>query len=215
MMGVFTGIIQHVGRVISVGRGDAGKRLRIDVGPLSGRLVVGSSVAVDGACLTAAAIDGPSADFDAVPGTLARTTLDALKTGSLVNLEPALSAGDALDGHIVQGHVDGVCEVVRIDKGAGGHVLTARTEAALIDQMVPKGSVALSGVSLTLASADRERFSVALVPTTLARTTLGDLSPGDRLNLETDVLGKYVRRYLSLLAGDGLTMDMLRDAGFA
>jgi len=215
MMDVFTGIIQHVGRVVSVARGAAGRRLRVDVGPLAEGMPIGGSVAVDGACLTAANLDGRTADFDAVPETLERTTLGALKAGSLVNLEPALSAGDALDGHIVQGHVDGVCEVVRIDRDAGGHVLSAGADATLIDQMVAKGSITLSGVSLTLASVDRDRFTVALVPTTLARTTLADLSPGDRLNLETDVLGKYVRRYLAQLADSGLTIDKLRDAGFA
>ncbi len=214
---VFTGIIQHVGRVVSVTPTAAGKRLRVDVGPLAGRAGVGASIAVDGACLTVSAVSGSAVDFDAVPETLERTTLGLLAAGAAVNLEPALAAGDALDGHIVQGHVDCIAEVERVEKGSSGHVLHLTAGVEFAEQMVPKGSVALAGVSLTLAGVGRGRLSVALVPTTLAKTTLAGLKPADRLNLEVDVLGKYVRKYLQSLAGSsgGLSIEKLREAGFA
>jgi riboflavin synthase len=214
---VFTGIVQHVGRVAHVAATAEGKRLRIDVGPLAERLAIGGSVAVDGACLTVSALAGTEADFDAVPETLARTTLHGLTGGSRVNLEPALAAGDALDGHIVQGHVDGLAEVARVEKGAEGRALQLTAEAGLTGQMVVKGSVAVAGVSLTLVDVARGRFSVALVPTTLERTTLAGLGIGDRVNVEVDVLGKYVRRFLQELAAGpaGLTLEKLRSAGFA
>src|SRR5512133_4059345 len=146
---MFTGIIQHVGSVIGLSSSSAGKRLTIDVGPLAPRLSLGASVAIDGACLTVAKLSGTRAEFDAVPETLARTTLGTLAPGSHVNLEPALSAGGLLDGHIVQGHVDGLAELDRVET-ARGHVLHFSAEADLTAQMVAKGSVALAGVSLTL-----------------------------------------------------------------
>ena len=215
--GVFTGIIQHVGRVVSAELSPAGRKLAIDVGPLAGRLAPGASVAVDGVCLTVdeSGLAGAVARFDAVPETLSRTTLGALRPGSGVNLEPALPAGGALDGHIVQGHIDGLARVVRLERGAGGVVLHLSAEGELTRQMVPKGSVAVAGVSLTLVEVAGERFSVALVPTTLERTTLGRLGGGDAVNIELDILGKYVRRYLDeLVGGPGVTMEKLRRAGF-
>ncbi|MHC4715607.1 MAG: riboflavin synthase [Planctomycetota bacterium] len=213
---VFTGIIQHVGSVLGVRSSAAGKVLRIDVGPLAEKLSPGASMAVDGACLTASGLSGTVADFDAVPETLGRSTLGGLGAGSKVNLEPALPAGGALDGHIVQGHVDGIAEVTRIETGAGGHVIHLSAEAALTDQMVPKGSVAVAGVSLTLVDVARGRFSVALVPTTLAKTTLGEARISNPLNVELDIIGKYVRRYLQQGAGGGsLTLEKLREEGFA
>ena len=213
---MFTGIIQHVGSVVAVAPSSAGKRLRIDVGPLAEKLALGASMAVDGACLTAAEIAGTVAEFDAVPETLSLTTLGRLGAGAKVNLEPALPAGGALDGHIVQGHVDGIVKVSRIERSGGGHVIHLSAEAAVTDQMVLKGSVTLAGVSLTLAEVGRGRFSVAIVPTTLAKTTLGEVVIADPLNLELDIIGKYVRRYLQQSTGGGsLTLAKLREEGFA
>lgn len=216
MSGVFTGIIQHVGRVVAIRATEAGKRLRIDVGPLARGLSLGASMAVDGACLTASAIDGSVADFDAVPETISRTTLGRLAAGARVNLEPALALGGALDGHLVQGHVDAVAEVARVERGRGGHVIHLSADAAVTGQMVPKGSVALAGVSLTLVTVERSYFSVAIVPATLERTTLADVRISDPLNVELDIMGKYVRRYLQQIAGPGpLTLERLREEGFA
>ena len=222
---MFTGIIQHVGRVVAVDVGADARRLRIDVGPLADRLARGGSVSVDGVCLTVSALSGPRADFDAVPETLRRTTLASLAVGDRVNLEPALPAGAPLDGHIVQGHVDALAEAQRLQRGAAGCILHLTAGGETTDQMVPKGSIALAGVSLTLATVEPGRFAVALVPTTLAATTLGALRLPARLNLELDILGKYVRKHLQALArpggetppgqrDEGVTADMLRRAGF-
>ena len=216
---MFTGIIKQVGSVASVVATPAGKRLKLWVGPLAARLEVGTSVAVDGACLTVAAVANDEADFDVVPETLSLTTLARLARGDQVNLEPALLAGQALDGHLVAGHVDGIARVERLERSGSGVVLRLAGPAELTDQMVAKGSVALAGVSLTLAEVDRGRFSVALIPTTLELTTLGKLSTGGALNVELDIIGKYVRRYLQQIAGQGaaggLTMEKLKQAGFA
>jgi riboflavin synthase len=214
---MFTGIIQHVGRVLAAGSQGGGRRLLLDIGPLAEGLESGASLAVSGACLTARCVQGDRAEFDAVAETLARTTLARLRPGARVNLERPLRLGDGLDGHLVQGHVDGVAEVRSIEKG-GQWLVRFSAPKELAEQMVAKGSVAIDGVSLTLAEVSEGGFAVALIPETLARTTLGDLAPGAKVNIETDLLGKYVRKYLSSIAapsGGGLTMEKLRDAGFA
>lgn len=214
---MFTGIIQYVGRVESAAGDSACRRLGIDVGPLAEGLGVGSSVAVDGACLTVSAIDGSRAEFDVVAETLTRTTLGGLAPGSEVNLELPIAAGAPLDGHIVTGHVDGVVEAARVDRSGDSLLLTLAAATELTDEMVEKGSIALAGVSLTLVGVEKGRFSVALVPTTLQRTTLGRLRVGERVNVELDIIGKYVRRRLENLAGgeNHLTIEKLRRAGFA
>jgi riboflavin synthase len=215
---MFTGIIRHVGSVLAVRETAGGRRLRIDLGPLVDGLVEGDSVAVDGLCLTATDIAPPAAEFDVIRESLSRSTLGGLRVGGEVNLERALRADGRLDGHIVQGHVDGVATVDRVDRGGEQWVIAFRGERPLVDQMVPKGSIAISGVSLTLVHARDNAFSVAVIPTTLKETTLADLAPGDRVNIEADILGKYVRRYLETLGGGssgGLTLEKLRDAGFA
>ena len=232
---MFTGIIRYVGQVVRATPSPAGKRLRIEIGPLApgpeteapsatnrvwGPLSLGASMAVDGACLTVSAISGSEVEFDVVPETLSRSTLAGLTPGDRVNLEPALAAGDAWDGHIVQGHVDGMAEVARIDRGEAGCTLRLRGPEELTRQMAPKGSVALAGVSLTLAEVAAGEFSVALIPTTLRQTTLGELRVRNRVNVELDIIGKYVRRYLEGLLGEGapasgLTLEKLRRAGFA
>jgi riboflavin synthase len=217
---VFTGIIQHVGTVIGVAPTPAGKRLRIDLGPLAAGLEDGASVAVNGACLTASSPAGSSqaaVAFDVVPETLSRTTLGRLAVGSRVNLERALRAASALDGHIVQGHVDGLARMTRLERQGGQVLLHLSAPRELTEQMVPKGSVALAGVSLTLVAVAAESFCVALIPTTLERTTLGELRVGEEINVEVDILGKYVRRYLAQMTageGGGLTWEKLRSAGF-
>ena len=217
MSRMFTGIIQYVGRVESVADVTSGRRIGVDLGPLAERLIVGASVAVDGACLTASRITGNRAEFDVVPQTLKQTTLGELTVGSEVNLEPAISADAALDGHIVQGHIDATANLARTDHNSDGVMVTLTAADELTDQMVSRGSITLAGVSLTLANVEKGRFSVALVPTTLERTTFRNLRAGDRLNVELDIIGKYVRRHLENLAGKAspLTMENLRQAGFA
>jgi riboflavin synthase len=193
---VFTGIVREVGHVASVGgRGD-GIWLEIEAPATSAQATVGDSVAINGVCLTVVAVANGRLAFDAVPETLSRTSLGRLGTGSRVNLEPALRAGDPLGGHYVQGHVDGVGTVREVaDEGEGKRIwLDAPPE--LLRYVVEKGSVAVEGTSLTVAGLDETGFAVALIPHTLAETTLGELSPGDTVNLEADVLAKYVERLL-------------------
>ena len=211
---MFTGIIQHVGAVRRAEPAPDGRRLVVDVGALAGGLTVGDSVAIDGVCVTATEVQGALAAFDAVAETLGRTNLGALIAGSRVNLERALRVGDGLDGHIVQGHVDGTARVDHVARVGGGREIHFACDGSLTDQMVPKGSVAVDGVSLTLVNVDAGRFNVAVIPTTLGKSTLGSLRGGDEVNVETDVLGKYVRQCLGSSSGGGVTMDRLRQAGF-
>jgi len=214
---MFTGIVRYVGVIEGVRPGAGGERLTIDMGPLVEGLTEGDSVAVSGACLTACTIDGCKVGFDVVGETLKRTTLGSLSAGSKVNLERSLRPSDALDGHLVQGHVDGLAQVKAVRAGPERLVEFA-ADRTLTQQMVTKGSVCIDGVSLTLVGVARESFSVALIPTTLRETTLGGLAVGAKVNVETDLIGKYVRKYLSSLgrsdAGGGLTMEKLKDAGF-
>lgn len=215
---MFTGIIQHVGTTGRIAATAIGKRLALDVGPLKDRLAVGDSLAVDGACLTVAAIGADLLEFDVVSETLSSTTLGELRAGQKVNLEPSLRLDDALDGHLVQGHVDGIAKLRATDRNRGWR-MEFEAPRELTAQMVPKGSIAINGVSLTLAEAGDRSFAVALIPTTLQQTTLGELRVGAKVNIETDVIGKYVLKCLGQLAGaagpGGLTLDKLRQAGFA
>jgi riboflavin synthase len=179
---MFTGIVREVGRVASFD----GSRLVVEAETTAAE---GDSVAVDGVCLTA--VDGTQLVFDVVDETLARTTLGALQVGDPVNLEPALRAGDPLGGHMVQGHVDGIGRVRSV-----GRPVWIDAPLELLRYTVEKGSITVDGVSLTVAGLDDTGFAVALVPHTLSATTLGDLRPGDPVNLEVDVLAKYVEKLL-------------------
>ncbi len=213
---MFTGIIRHVGAVRQIRPSAGGKRLTVDLGPLAEGLRVGESVAVSGACLTASAIGGAEVDFDVVAETLSKTTLGDLHVASRVNLERSLRLSDALDGHLVQGHVDGVAKV-RTVRGDGRHVIELAAAKDLTGQMAPKGSICIDGVSLTLVDVSQAAFSVALIPTTLAETTLGELVVGAKVNVETDVIAKYVLMHLRRLgqpSGGELTMEKLSNAGF-
>lgn len=213
---MFTGIVRYIGAVRQVRPASGGKRLRIDLGPLAEGLAQGDSVAVSGACLTASAIGPTEVEFDIVAETLSRTTLGALAAGDKVNLERAAKLGEALEGHIVQGHVDGIAEVKAL--AAGHDEVTFAAGNELVGQMVSKGSVCIDGVSVTLVAVDKGSFSVALIPTTLTETTLGQLKVGSKVNVETDIIGKYVLKYLAELggkaSGGGLTLDKLGEAGF-
>lgn len=214
---MFTGIVRHVGVVRGVSGGAGGERLAIDLGPLAEGLSEGGSVAVSGACLTVSAIRAGEAEFDVTGETLSKTTLGSLRGGSRVNLELPLKPTDALDGHLVQGHVDGVAEVRTVRSGPT-RVVEFAAPRELTDEMVLRGSVCIDGVSLTLTDAGDRVFSVALIPETLARSTLGELTGGSKVNVETDIIGKFVLRHLRSLAergdGGGLTLEKLKEAGF-
>jgi len=157
---------------------------------------VGGSVAVNGVCLTAEAVEGVTLTFHAVPETLSRSTLGALERGSRVNLEPALRAGEPMGGHIVQGHVDGVGRVQSVEAEGEGLRVVVAASPDVLRYCVEKGSITIEGVSLTIATLGDDAFGVALIPHTLSETTLARLAPGQRVNLEADVLAKYVERLL-------------------
>ena len=194
---MFTGIVQEVGTVVEAEEAGGGRALVLRAPDTAARTDVGDSVALNGCCLTATAIDGDTISFHAVPETIARTTLAALAAGDPVNVEPALRAGEELGGHYVQGHVDAVGRIQSVEvEGEGLRVFVEAPEAVL-RYCVEKGSVTVDGVSLTVAELADDAFAVALVPHTLEATTLSDLGPGQRVNLEADVLAKYVERLLS------------------
>jgi riboflavin synthase len=191
---VFTGIVRELGTVVSI-QGEKSIRLELDAPETAAGVRVGDSVSIGGVCLTVVRIDGSRLAFDAVPETLARTSLGALAAGAQVNVEPALRAGDPLGGHYVQGHVDGVGTVLSVEpEGDGVRLAIAAPELARY--CVEKGSIAVEGVSLTIAALRDDGFEIALIPHTLAATTLGRLEAGDRVNLEADVLAKYVEKLL-------------------
>jgi riboflavin synthase len=193
---VFTGIVRELGTVASVVADGRGLRLEIEAPLTAAETAVGGSVAVNGCCLTATEISGGRLGFDAVAETLARTSIGSLGAGETVNLEPALRVGEALGGHFVQGHVDGVALVRSSEQEGEGLRLSVEVPAGLRRYIVEKGSVTLEGVSLTVAALDETGFEVALVPHTVSLTTLGAAGPGRSMNLEVDVLAKYVERLL-------------------
>lgn len=194
---VFTGLVQALGEVCAVVPGEPGVRLTVRAKILATAAAVGDSVSVNGCCLTVVAAANGELAFDAGPETLRLTNLGRLRPGDPVNLEPALRAGDPLGGHLVTGHIDGLGTVdAHIDDG-DWCTMWFRAAPPLLRQMAPKGSVTVDGVSLTLVAVEAERFSVALIPHTLASTTLGRRAVGDEVNLETDILAKYVERQLA------------------
>jgi riboflavin synthase len=193
---MFTGIVETVGRVEAVEPRGEVVRLVVHAPELAKAVRVGESVAVSGACLTIAREDPERLVFDAVAETVQRTALGDLAPGASVNLERALRADGRLDGHIVQGHVDGTGRVHELRREGEDVRLFVGCAPELTRLMVEKGSVAVDGVSLTVVAVRADGFDVALIPHTLAVTTLGGLAPGRRVNLEADVLGKYVLRYL-------------------
>jgi riboflavin synthase len=193
---VFTGIVREIGTVAQRETTESGERLTVEAPDAAARTALGDSVAVAGVCLTAVAVNGETLAFDVVPETLARTTLGALEPGAPVNIEPAMLAGEPLGGHIVQGHIDGVGRVRELEPQGEGARLTVELPADTARLSVDKGSIALDGVSLTIAAFGPGWVEIALVPHTLEATTLGRLKPGDGVNVEADVMAKHVERLL-------------------
>lgn len=199
---MFTGLVQHVGRVLSIQPTSAGSRLVIDPSGWSYRPAPGDSLAVNGCCLTIVACDPAAWAFDVVPETLGKTTLGAWTPGSRVNLEHAATPTTLLGGHLVQGHIDGTAEVIGVQTGRDWRI-GVRPPAELGAYFIPKGSVCIDGVSLTLAGVDvaAGTFDVALIPATLGATTLGALRAGDRVNVEADATVKAVVHVLRHFGG--------------
>lgn len=195
---MFTGLVEGMGSVAALVQEGPGLRLEIDVPKeITARAALGDSVAINGCCLTLIQMQGERWSFQAGPETLAKTNLGKLQVGHRVNLERPLAADGRLGGHFVQGHVDGVGTVDQILPDGEWVTLWFRVPPRLAEEMVPKGSVTVDGISLTVVEVETDRFSVALIPHTLQVTTLGRRSVGDFVNIETDILAKYARKFLT------------------
>lgn len=217
---MFSGIIEAVGKIQSVHSGSDGARIAVNAGPLLEGVKIGDSVAVNGACLTVVAFGGQTFEADVSPETLRLTNLGVLKTGNSVNLERALALGDRLGGHMVTGHIDGLGRV-RSRRPEGDSIwLTVEAPPAVMRYIVHKGSVAVDGISLTVAACDEDSFSIAIIPHTSEQTTLTSKRDGAPVNLEADLIGKYVEKLLSPHAAaegrpDGISLGTLKEHGYA
>ena len=213
---MFTGIVELVGQVKSASLGSAGGSISVDVGGLSEGTSVGDSVAVNGVCLTVNKLTGTVADFDVSGETVGKSSVGQVRSGSAVNLERAMSAGGRFGGHIVQGHVDGVGTVEAIERQGDFVEIRFGCSEELLGEIVAKGSVAVDGISLTVAKLDGKSFSVAVIPVTMKESTLGKMKAGDVVNVETDIICKTVKKQLERMvgSGEGLTVDRLRELGF-
>lgn len=212
---MFTGIIEEVGIVEVIETRAAGARLRLQCQAALDGTAEGASISVNGVCLTAVDLKGNSFAADATPETMRRSNLGDLRRGSPVNLERPLSPGGRLGGHIVQGHVDGTGELLLLEAlGDGNWWLKVRAPRELERYLVEKGSVAIDGISLTIASVETGVVSVSVIPHTYQNTNLRSRRSGDRLNLECDILAKYVEKLLSARETTGMTIDKLKDLGY-
>ena len=207
---MFTGIIEEVGRLKSLMRGV----IEIECRVVLDGLKVGDSISVNGICLTATAFDDKIFRADVMPETIRRTSLDGLKVGSKINLERALRLGDRLGGHIVSGHIDGVGKILSIRAEGNARVVTVGAERSILRQIVEKGSVALDGMSLTVVGVSDRSFRVSMIPHTMSATNFVDKKVGDPINIETDMIGKYVERLMSFDSSSVLTKEFLTANGF-
>lgn len=213
---MFTGLIEEKGRIFRSSAVSGGLRLTVEAPLVSSDVKMGDSVAVNGVCLTAVEISPPLLVFDVVRETAVRSTLGQLRPGSAVNLERPLRVGDRLGGHMVLGHVDGIGTVDDIQKAGTETIFRFETDPAVIQYVVEKGSVAVDGISLTVVDVGTNWFTVAVIPHTLVSTTLGEASVGSNVNLETDIIGKYVFKYVQKLPSDReqQLMKKLAEGGF-
>ena len=215
---MFTGIVEELGTIRSIRRGAASAVLSIGAEAVLSDLRIGDSVAVNGVCLTATGVDGSGFTADVMHETLQRSSLGALGPGSRVNLERAMAADGRFGGHIVSGHIDGTGTITARRQDDNAVWYTVSAPPALLRYIVEKGSVAIDGISLTVASVEADRFSVSVIPHTAAVTLLGAKGPGDVVNLETDIIGKYVERLLrpadTPAARSGISLEFLAENGF-
>ena len=201
---MFTGLVEGKGRVTALGDGGMA-RIEVEAGGVAEGAGIGDSVSVNGTCLTVNEIEGEKLVFYAMQETLRRTALGGLNTGDSVNLERAMTPEKRFGGHIVQGHVDGVGEVLSVTPEGGAEIWEFSAPGSVLKYAVEKGSICIDGISLTLVSVGEGSFTVSILPQTKAATNLGGLSPGDRVNLEADVIGKYVERLLGPHLGGAAT----------
>jgi len=213
---MFTGLIKAVCPVKSASPRGGGLRLAVDLGCLGRDVKVGDSIAINGVCLTVSQATGTAATFDVSGETLGKSNLGKLTASSVVNVEAAMKPSDRFGGHFVLGHVDGIAKIKSIMKKGDFWDISFSTPADLLDQMVPKGSVAVDGISLTIASMDDSSFAVAIIPQTWQNTNLHVRRPADCVNIETDIIVKAVQKQLGNArpAKDGLTVEKMRDIGF-
>lgn len=213
---MFTGLIEEKGKVVRVSPGSGGMKLTVEAPKVSDDVKLGDSVAVNGTCLTAVEIAPPMLTFDAVRETVDRTTIGRLRPGDSVNLERPLRAGDRLGGHMVQGHVDGIGVIQDIRKAGTETVFRFEAPPEIMQFIVEKGSITVDGISLTVADIGSEWFSVAVIPHTLENTTLNEKTIGSAVNLETDIIGKYVYKFASKagVSSDQRLLDRLAENGF-
>jgi riboflavin synthase len=213
---MFTGLIEEIGAIQNIQRVASGLRLKIQCRKILDDLAVDDSVSVNGVCLTVVQFDAATFQADAVAETVARTNLRKLSPGSRVNLERALRLSDRLGGHLVQGHVDGTGVISRFDRLPNNTLLTVKAPAELMQFMIPKGSIAIDGVSLTIADLTESLVTIAVIPHTLEKTILNTGAVGDEVNLEVDLIGKYISRFVNLNRDkNDLTIDKLKNYGFA
>ncbi len=218
---MFTGLVETIQPVISSVAAPIGQQLCIELANLTEDSKLGDSICVNGVCLTLSRLEGSRGWFDVMAETLNVSTLNKIKTGDKVNLERAMAANGRFGGHIVQGHVDGLGTIDQIEKKQSQHIIWISAEPDTMDLMIKKGSVAIDGVSLTIADVEETRFSVSLIPTTLNDTNLGMRKKGDSVNLEADMVSKWIKKRLDQVLPQkqghksNLTMNKLRDLGFA
>jgi riboflavin synthase len=193
---VFTGIIEGLGTLLGGQPAEGGRRIQVDAGFELAGTRIGDSIAVNGACLTVVSLSGTRFFADVSPETLARTTMGKLNSGARVNVERAMRLSDRIDGHLVSGHIDGTGAIKGRRTTGNAIVVTITADPALTRYMVEKGSVAVDGISLTLNTVDADSFCVSIIPHTAGLTTIGFRVPGDLVNIETDMIGKYVERFL-------------------
>lgn len=211
---MFTGLVEEIGRVKSVQRIGASLRLTIGAAKVLEGVKIDDSMCVSGVCLTVIAHEADSFAVQVVDETLRKTSLGNLRVNSRVNLERALRPTDRLGGHFVQGHVDGVARLVSFENQSSGKLLRVELPNALLPYVIPQGSLALEGVSLTVARIEGNHLGIALIPHTLASTTLGEAREGNMLNVETDVLGKYIARLMQFQKESGLSESKLVSWGY-
>ena len=205
---MFTGLVSDVGTIDSTAPGaNGGRTVAIRTSWNAAELALGESIAIDGACLTVTRLEGGAFFFDASPETLERTTLGERQIGDRVHLERALRVGDRLGGHFVLGHVDGVGRLVERTRVENAWLLTFEAPESVAPYLIEKGSVAVDGVSLTVNEVNEDRFGVAIIPFTAEKTNLGAYEPGRRVNLEADMVGKYVRKFVVPAMGPGGNSD--------
>ncbi len=212
---MFTGLIENTGRVATFQRrGEAGL-LTVETALPTADIAIGDSVAVNGACLTVTARENRTLTFDVSPESISRTLIGKLSSGSRVNLERALKLGDRMGGHIVSGHIDCTGNLTRSESRSGNHQLQFTLPQEHARYLVEKGSVTIDGISLTVNTVSPEGFSVNIIPLTYSSTTLGQLKVGDKVNIETDIIGKYVERLTApWKSAGGLSMKTLAENGF-